>query len=197
MTSMTDSPTPRAIPVASPDDPRIAVFRNLKDRELARRGDLFIAEGELVVRRLLASRFPVESVLLAEGRVDELAPLVPPETPVYSAPPRLVNAIIGFPFHLGVIACGRRLPPPSLDEVAVAWSGSATVVVLPEITNTENLGALLRICGAFGVDAVLLGPRCCDPFYRQSIRVSMGAVFRLPLMRSADLPADLRRLRER
>ena len=179
------------------DDPRVANYRNLKDRELARAGRFFIAEGEFVVRRLLASSYQIESVLLAERHAAEIAPLVPPGVPVYVAPAALVNAIIGFRFHLGVIACGRRRPLPPLGDVAPAWAGPATAVVLPEITNLENLGAILRICGAFGADAVVLGPRCADPFYRKSIRVSAGTVFHLTLVRSEDLEADLRLLRER
>lgn len=183
-------------PVGSLDDPRIAAYRNLKDRELHRPAGQFIAEGEFVVRRLLASDFPVRSVLLAERHVERIAPLVPAAVPVYAAPAPLVSRIVGFRFHSGVIACGCRKPPLSLDETAATWSDPVTVVVLPEVISTANLGALLRISAAFGASAVVLGERCCDPFYRQSIRVSMGAVFRLKLVQSADLAADLRRLRE-
>ena len=183
------------LPVESLADPRIAVYRNLKDGDLSRQGERFIAEGELVVRRLLESDYPVESVLLADRRVAEMAPLVPPGVPVYAAPAGLVSGIVGFGFHCGVIACGRRRPLPALDDLAAGWGKAATLVVLPEITNTENLGALLRISAAFGADAVVLGRRCCDPFYRQSIRVSMGTVFRLRLVSSADLAGDLERLR--
>ena len=183
-------------PITSLDDPRVACYRNLKDRELAREGGRFIAEGELVVRRLLASDYPVESVLLAAQHVDEIAPLVPREVPIYVAPAAVVSGIIGFRFHAGIIACGRRKPPPALDDLAAAWSGPVTLVVLPEVANTDNLGALLRISSAFGATAVILGPQCCDPFYRRSIRVSMGTVFNLPLVRAADLAADLHRLRE-
>jgi tRNA G18 (ribose-2'-O)-methylase SpoU len=183
--------------VQSLDDPAVADYRNLKDRELARAEGKFIAEGELVVRRLLASDFAVESVLLAERRVAEIAPLVPPHVPVYSAGAAVVDRILGFPFHSGVIAVGRRKPSPSLEAVARTWGPRVTLVVLPEVNKTDNLGALLRISGAFGADAVLLGPRCCDPFYRESARVSMGAVFVLPLVRSTDLAADLTDLRQR
>ncbi|MFB3891950.1 MAG: TrmH family RNA methyltransferase [Phycisphaerae bacterium] len=182
-------------PIESLDDPRVSVYRNLKDRELARLGGRFIAEGELVVRRLLASDFPVESVLLADRHVEEMSRLVPAGVPVYVAPAAVVNSIVGFRFHSGVIACGRRRPSPSLEAVAAAWREPVTIVVLPEVNKTDNLGAILRISGAFGAGAVILGERCCDPFYRQSVRVSMGAVFSLPLVQSADLKADLRRLR--
>ena len=184
-------------PVASLDDERLAAYRNLKDRGLARLGDRFIAEGELVVRRLLDSDYAVESVLLAERHVERIAPLVPAGVPIYAAPAGVVNEIVGFRFHSGVIACGRRRPAQSLAQVAPTWAGGVTLVVLPEVTKTDNLGALLRISGGFGADAVILGEHCCDPFYRQAVRVSMGAVFRLTLVRSRDLLADLRLLRAR
>jgi tRNA G18 (ribose-2'-O)-methylase SpoU len=184
-------------PVASLDDPRIARYRNLKDREPARPGGLFIAEGPLVVRRLLASDYDTESVLLAERKVDAVAPLVSAGVPIYVAPAAVVSRIVGFRFHSGVMACGRRKPLPALGDVARGWPARATLVVLPKITSTENLGALLRISSAFGADAVVLGPPCCDAFHRQSVRVSMGAVFRLTLVRSRDLAADLGVLRDR
>ena len=175
-------------------DPRIADFRDLKDRELSRAGGKFIAEGEWVVRRLLASSYETDSVLLAERIADELAPLVPPTVPVYVAPAELVSRIVGFRFHSGAIAAGRRKAPLALTDLLPRLGSTATLIVLPEITSTENLGGLLRIAAGFGADGVLLGERCCDPFYRQSVRVSMGTVFRLAIVQSTDLDADLRRL---
>lgn len=177
------------------DDPRVAPYRNLKDRELAADGGRFLAEGEWIVRRLLGGAVPAESVLLAEHQVDTIAPIAPPDLPVYVAPRDLVSQIVGFRFHSGVIAVGRRPDPVRLADAARRWGRRAMLVVLPEVTNTENLGSLLRLSAGFGADAVLLGPRCCDPFYRQSVRVSMGAVFQLTLVRSTDLLADLARLR--
>ncbi len=185
------------IPIDSPDDPRIADYRLLKERELAESGSKFIAEGELVSRRLLESDYPVESVLLAEHRVERIAPLVGPGTAIYSAPAGVVEAIVGYKFHLGVLACGRRKPPAALDDLAAAWPENVTLVILPEVTKLDNLGSLLRVSGAFGADAVILGPRCCDPFYRKALRVSMGAAFSLPLYRSLDLAGDMARLRQR
>jgi tRNA G18 (ribose-2'-O)-methylase SpoU len=217
-------------PVTSLSDPRLEPYRDMKDRELAGRGDLFVAEGEHVVRRLLDSGFAVHSVLLAERKAAALAPLVPPPVPVYVAPDALLHHILGFKFHSGVIACGVRPPSPQLDDVlgppCSAADGtsarppecasentsarasektscvpvslpSVTLLICPDIINTQNLGAIIRIAAAFGVTALILGPRCCDPFWRQSVRVSMGAVFRVPIVRSADLTADLRRLRKR
>jgi len=184
--------------VPSLDDPRLAPYRNLKDRELAREGDRFIAEGEHVVRRLLQSDFEVESLLLARRRAEEVAPLAPPGVPVYVVDDPLVHEIVGFKFHSGVMAVGRRKPSVSVDAFmrGAHERGRLTLVVLPDIANTENLGSLVRISAAFGADAMILGPHCCDPFWRQSVRVSMGAVFSLPLARSEDLNRDLRALRQ-
>jgi len=192
-----DQRPPQTQSVASLDDPRIAVYRDLPDRQLDRLAGRFIAEGRLVVERLLESDYTAESVLLAERRVAGVLPLVPPDVPVYVAAQRLVERIVGFRFHSGVIACGLRRDTPSLDDVAPGWAEDVTLAVLPDIANTENLGGLLRISAAFGADAVVLGPSCCDPFYRQAVRVSMGTVFSLPLVRSKDLAADLERLREK
>lgn len=184
------------VQIDSLDDPRIAAYRNLKDRELARQGDRFIAEAEQVVRRLLESDFPVESVLTCERRAAEIAPIVPDTVPVYVVPDALVHQVVGFNFHSGVLACGRRKAPSSLDEGMSRLDERATIMILPETANTENLGSLMRIAAGLGVDALLLGERSCDPFYRQSIRVSMGEVFRLNLIQSGDLMSDLGRLKE-
>jgi tRNA G18 (ribose-2'-O)-methylase SpoU len=181
--------------VESLDDERLAPYRNLPDGELARLGRRFIAEGELVVRRLLASELAVESVLLADRQVAKLAAALRPEVPVYAAPAEVVDRIVGFGFHSGVMACGLRPPDAGLDQARARLQSAHTVVVLPEITKTDNLGAILRTCSAFGAPAVL-GPRSCDPYYRQSVRVSMGAVFEMCLARSADLRIDLPRLQD-
>src|SRR5688572_7775894 len=97
-------------------DARIDVYTRLKDRDVAAIDGRFIAEGELVVRRLLASPFETESVLLADRRVEEIAPLVPEGVPIYVAPAEVVNQIVGFKFHSGVMACGRRGRSPTIDD---------------------------------------------------------------------------------
>ena len=192
------APTP--IPITSIGDPRIAVYRNLKDRDLSREGGgRFIAEGELVVRRLLESDFACESVLLATRRVAEIAPLVPPHVPIFAGPAEVVHEVVGFKFHAGVMAVGVRKPSLAVEQLASTWGESdrVTLVVCPELSNTENLGSLIRIAAGFGATAMVLGRHCCDPFYRQSVRVSMGTIFRLPIVQSKDLLADLKMLRER
>jgi len=149
-----------------------------------------------VVKRLLASGLRTESVLIADRHVSEIPPLVGRDIPVYVAPAAVVNQILGFKFHSGVMAVGLRGPSPTIDDVMSRGDQDpTTLVICPEIEKTDNLGALIRIAAGFGATAMILGERSCDPFFRQSVRVSMGAVFVLPIVRSDDLARDLRRLR--
>ncbi|MGQ9575293.1 MAG: TrmH family RNA methyltransferase [Thermoguttaceae bacterium] len=182
--------------IDSLEDPRVAAFRNLRDRTL--RGEsLFVAEGPAVARRLLASRYQTESVLVAPRWAEEFQQLAGSKAPVYVAAEPLLRQIVGYPFHLGVLAAGRRPAPECLEELLAGkqTAPELTLVICPEITKPENMGLVFRAAGAFGVDGVLVGPRCCDPFSRRSLRVSMGAVLHVPLARSADLGADLGRLK--
>lgn len=185
----------QVVAIESLDDPRLDPYRALKEREVARHGGRFIAESEQVVRRLIDSPIKVESVLVAQRRVEEIAPIAPANVPVYVVADELVERIIGFQFHSGVIAVGIRPPAKTLDELLSRDAKFIRLVVCPETANTENLGGMIRIAAAFGVDAMILGERSCDPFFRQSVRVSMGTVFRLPIIQSQELSRDLDRLR--
>lgn len=182
--------------IDSPTDPRVAPFVTLKDRDIAREHGLFIAEGEHLLARLIDSPLRVDRVLLSERRADEIGPMVPVGVPVYVATDAIMRDVIGYKFHSGVIAAGVRPAPRSIDEVVPRDREKLTIVVLPEIANAENLGALFRIAAGFGADAVVLGERSADPFWRQCVRVSMGNVFKLPLARSDDLVRDLRRMHD-
>jgi len=177
-------------------DPRIALYRNLKDHELDRAGQYFIAEGEHLLRRLLASDFHIESVLMADRRVEELSPLVQDRAPIYVVPQLLMNEILGMKFHSGVMALGRRKPRATIDQTIPKDKENLTLVICPEIANVENIGSLIRLSAGFGIDAMILGERCHDPFWRQSIRVSMGAVFMLPIVQTDNLARDLQRLKQ-
>lgn len=181
--------------IDSPDDPRVLPFRLLKERDLAREHGLFIAEGENLLRRLIDSPLATDRVLLSDRRVAEMAPIVPAGVPVYVASDAMLREVIGYKFHSGVIAAGVRPAARAIDEVVPRDRERLTLMVLPEIANAENLGALLRIAAGFGADAVVLGERSADPFWRQCVRVSMGNVFKLPIARSTDLLRDLGRLR--
>ncbi len=177
--------------IDSINDPRIAPYRHLKDRDLASTTDLFIAEGELVVRRLLASALRTHSVFLSERRAEEIAPLAPDDVPVYIAHHELMHDIVGFKFHSGVLAAGQRPARLRIEDVAPQSASRLTLLICPELANTENLGAMIRIGAAFGIDAMVLGERSCDPFFRQSVRVSMGTVFSVRIVQSQDLLRDL------
>lgn len=183
------------------DDPRLGPYRNLKDHELARDGDRFLAEGLYIVQRLLASDHPVDSLLVARRRLPEIVHLLHarPEAPVYVLDDPALSRIVGFKFHTGVLAVGRRPPPTSIQQLllrlpdlsALGPRSSSVLLVCPKVINTDNLGSILRIAAALGALGLLLGPRSCDPYFRRCVRVSMGAVFHLPIHRSDDLKRDL------
>ncbi len=168
-------------------DPRLDDYRDLTaaDRRPDRPGGrgLVIAEGVVVVRRLLESRFPVRSLLGVPRRLDELGPeLGAVDVPAYATDASTMAAVIGFHLNRGVLAVADR--PGPADHIELL--DGARLVAVPEgVNDHENLGALFRNAAAFGVDGVLLGPRCGDPLYRRSVRVSMGHVLRVPF---AELP---------
>jgi tRNA G18 (ribose-2'-O)-methylase SpoU len=175
------------------DDPRLRPYLRLTDPAL-RRGyeageGLFIAEGSLVVQRLIQSRFPVRSVLVTErasSRVRDLLAGTP--APVLVVSEDLARSVTGFHLHRGILACGARLALPDPSDLA---AGSGCLLVLEDIADQTNMGALFRNAAALGADGVLLSPGCCDPLYRRSIRVSMGASLLLPFSYLPDWPEAL------
>ena len=166
------------------DDPRIAAYRDIRERDLVGRAGHFIAEGDVVVRVLLnASRYAPVSLLLAEKRVAALEAEVaglPDDVPVFVAPQGILDAIAGFPMHRGILALGRRAAFPPTDELLRALPKQALVLGLFGIANHDNVGGIFRNAAAFGADLVLLDSDCCDPLYRKAIRVSAGNVLRVP-----------------
>jgi tRNA G18 (ribose-2'-O)-methylase SpoU len=186
---------PTAIRIEDLSDPRVAPYRNIKEKDLERAGRLFIAEGEYVVRRLFASDFSIESLFVTDRRLEEIGPLAPEGVPLFVTSTEIMNGILGMKFHSGVIACGRRKPWMKLEEVLPNRPGRLTLVVCPDISNAENIGSIVRIAAGFGADALILGEHSHDPFWRQSIRVSMGTVFQLPIYQSQELSQDLARLK--
>ncbi|MEM1212084.1 MAG: RNA methyltransferase [Planctomycetota bacterium] len=184
-------PTPT--PITDPADPALELFTHLRDRDLRRTTDLFLAEGRLVVERLLDSGLTVHSLIVTQGKSDDLVARVPADVPVYAAPEALLEQAVGFHLHSGLIAAAHTPSNPRLADCTTA--DAAPILALPEITNPDNLGLLARIAAGLGVGALLLGPACHDPWYRRAVRVSMGAMFRLPVRRSPDLADDLDQLR--
>jgi tRNA G18 (ribose-2'-O)-methylase SpoU len=176
--------------VGSADDPRLADYTRLTDAGLrthleAEHG-LFIAEGTKVITRAVAAGFPVRSMLLARSRLidlDALSALTGPEVPVYVVPDEVAEKLTGYRVHRGALASLARRPLPAVGEVIAA---ARRVVVLEDLVDHANVGAIFRCAAALGVDAVVLSPRCADPLYRRSVKVSMGAVFAIPYARMSD-----------
>jgi tRNA G18 (ribose-2'-O)-methylase SpoU len=180
------------IAISDPDDLRIEAYRAVKERDLLGRQNRFIAEGEVVLRVLLRqSRFEVESLLLGEGRVEGLNDalhLLPPEVPVYVANRQVMDAIVGFPIHRGILAVAKRPVLPSFETFLAGLPEKALVVGMVGLANHDNVGGIFRNAAAFGADAVLLDQETCDPLYRKAIRVSVGGALVVPFTRvpSAD-----------
>ncbi|MDG2522273.1 RNA methyltransferase [Caulobacter segnis] len=177
------------VPIHDPTDERIAAYRDVRERDLVGREGLFIAEGEVVLRCLIRSeRCETLSLLLLERQAERLASMLtdlPPEVPVHVASQAVMDAIVGFPIHRGILALGRRPLDPEPDDLLAVLPARAVVMCLFGIANHDNMGGLLRNAAAFGVDAVLLDSDCCDPLYRKAIRVSVGAALLTPFVRLA------------
>ena len=134
--------------ITSLDDPRLDAYRNVRQTNLTRWSGRFIAEGKLVVQRLLASDLAVDSVLVSDRRPDALSSVSRGDVDVYVVPQNLAEQLVGYNFHAGVLACARRPPPASL-ELFAARTGRLTWVICPKITGPENLGAIIRLCHGF------------------------------------------------
>ncbi|GGR39385.1 tRNA G18 (ribose-2'-O)-methylase SpoU [Nocardioides luteus] len=176
------------IEISDPADPRLADYRDLRDVELRKSLEssegLFLAEGEKVVRRAVTGGFEPRSFLMAPKWIDGLSDVLEStDAPCYVMSERAAEQVTGFHVHRGALASMRRRPLPSVDEIL---QGARSVLVLEDIVDHTNVGAIFRSGAALGFDAVLLAPRCADPLYRRSIKVAMGAVFALPWTRLPD-----------
>lgn len=188
------------IRIDDPHDPRIAGFRDIRERDLTGRQGLFIAEGGVVLNVLLSGRSLCRprSLLLDRKRLEGLGGLlarVPADTPVHVAEQPVLDAVAGFHLHRGILALGEKPPSRDLATSLAERSPEAVVVVASGIGNHDNMGGLFRNAAAFGAEAVLLDDRCCDPFYRKAIRVSVGAVLRTPMVTGLDAAATIEGLK--
>ncbi|MEV4514377.1 RNA methyltransferase [Dactylosporangium sp. NPDC049525] len=183
--------------LTDPEDERIGDYRALTDVELRTRWEppngLFIAEGELVIRRALRAGYRLRSVLVDGKRVGQLADLPLAGAPVYAADQVVLEAITGFHVHRGVLASFHRVPERTAGDVLASAN---RIAILEDINNHTNVGALFRSAAALGMDAVLLSPSCADPLYRRSVRVSMGEVFAIPYARLEPWPDGLTQVQE-
>jgi tRNA G18 (ribose-2'-O)-methylase SpoU len=170
--------------IDSPDDPRIAAYRHIRERDLVGRQGRFVAEGKVVLDVLFtARRFAAESALILDARLDGMAATLakaPAGLPVYVASRPVIDAVAGFPVHRGVLAIGRRRSDEGVEALLSALPPHALVLALVGIANHDNVGAIFRNAAAFGADAVLCDETCCDPLYRKAIRVSVGAALKIP-----------------
>ncbi|BDV30511.1 TrmH family RNA methyltransferase [Microbacterium terricola] len=174
--------------VDAADDARLADYRDLTDVALRRvlepEGGLYIAESAKVIARALAAGHLPRSVLLQEKWLPEVTALLETvDVPVYVVAPEVAEKLTGYAVHRGALAAMHR---PALRPVDEVVAGARLVVVLEDLVDHTNVGAIFRAAAGLGADAVLVTPRCADPLYRRSVRVSMGTVFQVPWTR---LPA--------
>ena len=178
----------------APGDARLADYAQLGDPELMRRRGLFVAEGRLVVERVIRRpEFVIRSILLSDTARRQLAPVlsqVDERVPLYVCDAGDFLPLTGFNIHRGCLALVER--PAPLD-LAGATSGARTIVVLEAVSNPDNIGGVFRNVAAFGAEAVVLSPTCCDPLYRKAIRTSMAATLSVPFARVARWPDALER----
>jgi len=172
------------IPITDLSDPRLVDYSHQTDVALKKSGGgIYIAESALVLERALRAGHTPRSVLALGGTVDEAVALVGPDAPVFSGPPELLEQLTGYLLHRGLIAAMDRPPLPSPESLL---ANARRVIILENVADPTNVGAIFRSVGAIGADAVLVTPRCSDPFYRRAIRVSMGTVLQVPWTRLGD-----------
>jgi tRNA G18 (ribose-2'-O)-methylase SpoU len=184
----------RLIAIDNPQDPRIAEFRDIRERDLTGRESRFIAEGTVVLRLLAqaqhdGSGFKAEKLLILRNRAAGLEEIIagfPEDVPVYVADASVIDGIVGFHLHRGVLALGRRTGETDLTAFLDRLPREALVLVGCGISNHDNVGSMFRNAGAFGADAVLLDGTSCDPLYRKSLRVSVGSVLTTPYYRQGE-----------
>jgi len=188
--------------VRDPDDPRLGDYTGLTDVALRSRREpaegLYMAESAEVIGRALDAGHRARSVLLEERWLEPLGDLLDRmgDIPVYAAEPEVVRQITGFRMHRGALAAMHRPVLPAVDDL-LADPAVRRVVVLEDIVDHTNVGAIIRSVAALAADAVLVTPRCADPLYRRSVRVSMGTVFQVPWTRIDPWPAGIGVLRDR
>lgn len=183
------------IRIDSLDDARVEEYRHIGDHDWLLERSLFVAEGRLVVRRLLDLRqWPINSILLTEAAVDTLRDVLDrTDAPIYVVDQAILNDLAGFNIHRGCLAIGRRPAASTLDRITAGPLGR--VLVLEGVNNPDNVGGLFRSAAAFGVELVVLGPDCGDPLYRKAIRTSMAASLVVPFVHAPQWPGAIRDLR--
>lgn len=181
--------------LTSIEDARLEPYRHLKMTNQTRWSRRFVVEGEKLVKRLLDSGYETVSVVVDERSLARLPPDLSSNVEILVLPDGAVASLVGFNFHRGMLACAQRRAETELAQLVEGSAANRqTLVVCPDVDDPENLGAILRIAAAFGIDAVILGDRCPDHLSRRVLRVSMGAALRLEVVRSRDLDREFRLL---
>lgn len=175
------------------EDPRLIDYQNLKATNVTRDRGRFVVEGLKLVKKLLVSPFPTDSVLTTEKRADRVSAILPEGVPLFVVPDSLVDRLVGYEFHQGAIACGVRRPWPPLEEIIEGADSTITLLVCPRVENPENLGALIRLGDVFGASALLVGGHCPDPLSRRVVRVSAGTALQFPVLIFDDLESEIAR----
>lgn len=187
------------IAIQDPDDPRLTPYRSLKGKELERDG-IFMAEGEKVVRSMVESGCQIASCLTSSEAVTRYRPLLAMMAKrgarTYVAANRVIEGIIGFRFHRGIMAVGYCPKKLTISEVLKKPKRPLFLVALNAINDPENVGLIARNAAAFGVQALIVDHATYDPYYRKAIRVSMGTIFTLPVCYEDDLASSLERLKK-
>lgn len=186
------------IPVVTLDEPDLQPYRTLRRPLEHQRKGIFVAEGEKVVRRLLESDLDVLSLLLTQEWLDLYRSLVETRAGtirIFVAPKRLVESIVGFHLHQGIMAVGRIPDPLTLSEALARSRRPALLVAVDGLTNAENLGVLVRNCAAFDADALLVGETSSSPYLRRAVRNSMGTIFKLSVVHLPNLVEAIQEIR--
>ncbi|PQO37996.1 TrmH family RNA methyltransferase [Blastopirellula marina] len=185
------------ISIDSPADPQLLRYQREFERKSHMRDGYFVAESQFLVQRLLDSDFLIESILVdGVEKIPQLPPQRQGTFPIYVLSRADIKQLVGYNFHRGIMACGKRPARASIEQaLPAAMPGNATVLAASKIGDFENLGAIIRTACAFGADAILLDDGCADPFSRRSLRVSTGHAFKIPIVESADFAADLAKLK--
>lgn len=188
------------IEVRDAGDPRLADYLRLTDVSLRKSREaahgLFVAEGEKVIRRAVGAGYPVRSVLVTPERLPGLAGLAGScAVPVYVVAPAVAEQLTGYHVHRGALASMARKPLPAVADVVAGCGPQSRIIVLEDLVDHANVGAIFRSAAALGIEAVVLSPRCADPLYRRAVKVSMGGVFAVPYARLTDWHGGLAQLR--
>lgn len=177
------------------EHPALRPYRNLVRSKRTRCQDWFIAEGRLIVERLLAGPHETLSIVIGDQVSDAFRKKIPETVPTFLLPDDQVSQLVGYPFHAGIIACGRRPRLQEFNEVpSMSTSARSMILACPAIALHDNLGAIIRVGAAFGVDAIVVGSQSVDPWSRRVVRVSMGNIFQVPIVEPDSVAEALSRL---